>query len=119
VIYVHGDPRRVPSKQPDPDQARILALAKGINKGAGALNNPNTYVCFYGASALAAGAILTAGPAAALAAAYAPEIGNAVRGFSNFITNDLQLTQGATVAAAGAAVVGIGTAISNYNPCTH
>jgi len=108
-----------PNRGSDPDQARIFALAQGINKGAGALSNPNTYGCFFGASVLSAGAILTAGPAASLAAAYAPEIGNTISELSNFITSDLQIAQGATVAAVGAAVVGVSTAITNYNPCTH
>jgi RHS repeat-associated protein len=34
----------------DPDDARIMQLAQGINQYAGALNNPSTYVAWYGAS---------------------------------------------------------------------
>ena len=54
-----------PSKPMDPDDARILALAQGINRGAGALNDPKAYAYWYGAGLLGAGGAVVVADVAA------------------------------------------------------
>jgi hypothetical protein len=45
----------------DHDDARIMAIAQGVSAGAGALNNPSTYLYWYGGSLVGAGGALATG----------------------------------------------------------